>query len=52
MKASTEYIIVNNRYTENIEATKVAGLLDVGYKLVISWVVGDSIHHILSKVDK
>lgn len=56
--SKTKYIIVGNSldlpkpYSSNAEADHVAQLLDDGYTLVISWVVNDKIHHILSKDDE
>lgn len=44
-KTSTKYLIVPYAY----KGSDVAVLLDSGYTLVISWVAGDNVHHILSK---
>ena len=41
----TKYVIVNDHETGAI----VSELLDDEYTLVISWVVGNTAHHILSK---
>lgn len=54
--SNTKYVIVNNSQNlnesasgSNVEAAFVARLLDDGYTLVVSWVVDEKIHHILSK---
>lgn len=41
----TEYVIVMS----SVEGSLVARLLDSGYTLIISWVAGAAVHHILSK---
>ena len=44
-KTITAYVIVS----KSQNGKHVARLLDEGYTLVISWVVDDTVHHILSK---
>jgi hypothetical protein len=47
-KTFTEYIIVPNEDGNLNKRKDVARLLDEGYTLVISWIAGDAVHHILS----
>jgi hypothetical protein len=51
MSSITKYLIVSNRDKSLMHPNSddLAKMLDDGFTLVISWVVGDCIHHILSK---
>ncbi len=49
--SKTEYIVVDSAVSGGFAAEKVAELLDDGYTLLISWVAGTYVHHILTKDD-
>jgi hypothetical protein len=46
--SKTRYIVVDSQASMS-DALLIAQLLDEGYALLISWVAGTYVHHILTK---